>query len=199
MYVMENGVREDLFEPLDKGVCRERLNLPRSSQIIGTAGAIFRNRGIATLFEAFERLKPKYPDLRLALAGPRDIGIPRSPGIIDLGILPLEKVPLLLNALDVAIICNRENDFGRYCFPQKAREIMACRIPLVAARVGSMKDLFKDCPERLYAPDSSHSLAQAIEKRLEDQRTDYETVPEWSDLALRLDTVFKSVASRKRR
>ena len=136
VYVIENAVRTDLFKPLDKEACRKKLDLPRNVPIIGTAGAIFKNRGASTLLTAFERLKPNYPALCLALAGPRDIEIPRVPGIIDLGILPLEQVPLLLNALDVAVICNRENDFGRYCFPQKAREIMACYVPLVAARVG---------------------------------------------------------------
>jgi hypothetical protein len=39
--------------------------------------------------------------------------------------LPFEKVPLLLNALDVGVICNTAKNFDRYCFPQKAREVMA--------------------------------------------------------------------------
>jgi teichuronic acid biosynthesis glycosyltransferase TuaC len=191
--VMENGVRKDLFRPLDKKLCRKELTLPQDCRIIGTAGAIFKNRGILTLFEAFKRLKSKYPDLRLALAGPRDIKIPQLPGLIDLGILPLDKVPLLLNALDVAVIANRENDFGRYCFPQKAREIMACRVPLIAARVGSMGELFCDHPSWLYDPDNALSLAEALERRLTEQDTGYGDVPDWSDLALKLKRIFLSL------
>jgi teichuronic acid biosynthesis glycosyltransferase TuaC len=197
LYVLENGVRKDLFKPLDKQVCREELNLPRSVPIIGTAGAIFKNRGILALFEAFERLKPKYPDLHLALAGPRDIEIPRVPGVIDLGILLLEKVPLLLNALDVAVICNRENDFGRYCFPQKAREMMACGVPLITARVGSMEKLFADHPEWLYEPDNPKSLAATLEKRLSDPRTNYADPPSWYDLAMQLEKILVHVCRNR--
>lgn len=196
VYVIENAVRKDLFKPLDKQACRKELNLPRSALILGTAGALFRNRGIRTLFEAFERLRPKFPDLRLLIAGPRDIEIPREPGIIDLGVLPLEQVPLLLNALDVAVICNRENDFGRYCFPQKAREIMACHIPVVAARVGSMEELFGDHPTWLYDPDSAPSLARAAEGRLTEQEAGYGGVPDWSDSAVELERIFCSLTGR---
>jgi teichuronic acid biosynthesis glycosyltransferase TuaC len=193
VYVMENAVRRDLFMPLEKGACRERLNLPRGSPIIGAAGAIFRNRGILTLFEAFERLKAKHPDLRLALAGPRDMEIPQLPGVIDLGILPLENVPLLLNALDVAVICNRENDFGRYCFPQKACEVMACSVPIIAARVGSMKERLADYPEWLFTPDDPGALARTLEHRLNDRRTAYPPVLSWADLANGLEKIMASL------
>ncbi len=197
VYVIENAVRKDLFKPLDKKICRKELNLPRSIPIIGTAGAIFRNRGILTLFEAFERLKSKYPDLSLALAGPRDIEIPPVPGITDLGILSLEKVPLLLNALDVAVICNRENDFGRYCFPQKAREIMACDTPLISAKVGVMADLLADHPSWLFEPADETDLARAIEGRLYDRTTEYGRIPSWADLGEGLETLIVKLLTEK--
>jgi len=187
LYVLENGVPKDLFKPLDKEVCRKELNLPLNASIIGTAGAIFRNRGIITLFKAFERLRGKYPHLHIAFAGPRDVEIPRLPGIIDLGILPFEKIPILLNALDIAVICNRENDFGRYCFPQKAREIMACHVPLIAARVGSMEELLTNQPSWLFEPEDETDLARAIEHRLYDRTTDYGIIPSWADLAKEME------------
>jgi glycosyltransferase involved in cell wall biosynthesis len=165
--------------------------------LIGTAGAIFRNRGIGTLLHAFQALKPKFPALQLVLAGPRDIEIPQLPGITDFGILPVDEVPILLNALDVAVICNRENDFGRYCFPQKAREIMACQVPVVAARVGSMEELFCDHPSWLFDPDSALSLVKALERRLTEKDTGYGYVPDWSDLALELEKIFFSLTERR--
>ena len=195
LYILENAVRKDIFKSLDKEVCRKKLGLPLKARIIGTAGAIYRNRGITTLFDAFQRLKPKYPDLHLALAGPRDVEIPRLPGVIDLGVLPLDQVPLLLNALDVTVVCNRENDFGRYCFPQKTREIMACGIPLIAAGVGSMKEFFFDHPSWLYDPDDATSLAEALEKRLHDQGTGYGDMPDWSELSGQLEGIFLETLS----
>ena len=196
--VLENAVRHDLFYPMPKYACRTELGIPQDCRLIGTAGALDNNRGIKALFEAFEALKVKIPDLHLALAGPRDINLPQGERIHDLGVMPLEKVPLLLNALDIAIICNRDNLFGRYCFPQKAAEIMACDIPLIAARVGSMAALFKDHPRWLFTPDGSRDLADAIEHRLDDRTTGYRIVTSWSDTSEKLEKTFNKVLAQNR-
>jgi teichuronic acid biosynthesis glycosyltransferase TuaC len=188
--VLENAVRDDLFRPMDKAAARCDFKLPQDSRIIGTAGALTKNRGISTLFEAFEILKVKYHNIHMALAGHRDVSIPRREGIHDLGILPLERVPKFLNALDVGIICNECNNFGEYCFPQKAREMMACNIPIVAARVGSMEGLLEEHQGWLYTPNSPIDLAQVIENRLTSRSTDYGPLPSWSDMAGVLEGIF---------
>jgi teichuronic acid biosynthesis glycosyltransferase TuaC len=188
--VLENAVPKDLFRPLEKTACRAALGLPQNARIIGSAGALNKNRGIPSLLNAFALLRRRFPDLHLTVAGPRDIGIPRDQGITDLGILPYERVPLFVNALDVAVVCNLDNDFARYCYPQKAREIMACDIPLVAAKVGSMADLFADHPSWLFRPGDCADLSRAIESRLGDQTTGYRDVPSWSDLAGNLEALF---------
>ena len=167
--VLENAVRGDLFRPMDKAAARRDFKLPQDSWIIGTAGALTKNRGISILFEAFEILKAKYHDIHMALAGHRDVSIPHREGIHDLGVLPLDRVPKFLNALDVGIICNEHNNFGEYCFPQKAREMMACNIPIVAARVGSMEGLLEEHQEWLYTPNNPNDLAHVIENRLSEQ------------------------------
>ena len=133
VFVLQNAVRKDLFIPLDRNECRRELGLPENCLLVGTAGALNKNRGVDKLFPAFARLKASHPDLHLAVAGPRDIPIPQNPHIHDLGKLPLEKVPTFMNSLDVAVICVNDDGFGRYCHPQKVGEIMACNVPLVAA------------------------------------------------------------------
>jgi teichuronic acid biosynthesis glycosyltransferase TuaC len=189
--VLENAIREDLFMPKNKKECRHFFNLPQNANLIGTAGDLAASRGIKVLFDAFGFLQDAYKDLHLVLAGPRNVKIPDSPRIHYLGVLPLEKVPLMLNALDVAVVCNLDNNFGRYCYPQKTREIMACDIPLVAARIGSLKKLLEDDhPDWLYAPGDSGSLAKVVEKRLRDLSTDYRRPPSWSDIADRLEGVM---------
>ena len=190
IFVLENAVRKELFMPMPKGHCRAVLGLPKSCKLVGTAGALEKNRGIQNLFDAFDRLKTKRPDLHLVLAGARKINLPQDNRIHDLGVLPLEKVPLLLNALDVAVICNRDNKFGRYCFPQKAAEIMACDVPLVAAHIGSMAGQFKDHPEWLFTPDSSMDLANVIEHRLQHQNTGYTHILSWDNLAKRVEKIM---------
>ncbi|MCP4625472.1 MAG: glycosyltransferase, partial [bacterium] len=180
----------DLFFPLDKKSCRAELRLPTDCQLIGTAGALDDNRGIQSLYGAFDIIKDRYPDLHLVLAGPRKGNLPRTERIRDLGVLPLEKVPLVLNALDVAVICNRNSEFGKYCFPQKAAEIMACDVPLIAARVGSMAGLFKKHPEWLFTPESKRDLATALEYRLAHRTTDYTNVTSWQKAAKILEKLM---------
>ena len=193
LFVIENAVRKDLFKPMDKTICRKNLNLPNNIFLVGTAGALTEDRGFQYLLNAFDILKTRYPDLQLALAGPRNIPIPHNKRIHDLGILNLEKVPLLLNALDVAVICNQENDFGRYCFPQKAVEIMACDVPLIAARVGSMKELLTDHTNWLFMPDNALDMAHVLENRLVDRKTGYAPLSSWSDLANRLENIMLKI------
>ena len=111
----------------------------------------------------------------------------------DLGTLPLDIVPALLNALDLAVICNRNSAFGRHCFPQKAYEIIACRVPLVAAAVGSMNELLSEYPECLYEPENANSLAQVIERQLGTRTIVNLRVPSWAESARKLEAYFQEV------
>jgi glycosyltransferase involved in cell wall biosynthesis len=119
--------------------------------------------------------------------------MPTRPEVVDLGTVPLKKVSYLFNALDVAVICNRDSTFGRFCFPQKAYEIIACRVPLVAAGVGSMKEFLADYPECLYEPDNPASLAQTIERQLDARITINMVAPSWVDSAKKLESFFQVV------
>jgi glycosyltransferase involved in cell wall biosynthesis len=193
--VLHNAARTDLFYSRDQRTCRTQLGLPEQNIIIGAAGALDKSRGVDTLFRAFKFLTKKNPSIHLALAGPRSRfrKIPTGPMIHDLGTLPLDKVPVLLNALDVAVICNRDSAFGRYCFPQKAYEIIACRVPLVAAAVGSMNELLAEYPQCLYEPENSNSLTRAIERQLEARTLVNLPAPSWADSAKKLEAFFQDV------
>jgi glycosyltransferase involved in cell wall biosynthesis len=195
IFVLPNAARTDLFFARDRSACRKQLGLPEQTTIIGIAGALDKSRGVNALFRAFELLLAKKPALHLALAGPRSryTKIPLVPMIHDLGTLPLEIVPVLLNALDLAVICNRDSAFGRYCFPQKAYEIIACRVPLVAAAVGSMKELLTEYPACLYEPENANSLAQAIERQLQARTIVNLRAPSWAESAKNLEVFFRTV------
>ncbi len=196
--VLENAVRHDLFYPRERIACRRDLGLPQNSKIVGTAGALRRDRGIHALFQGFELLDSKAGNLHLAIAGPRQRGgrIPTGPQIHDLAILPFESVPLFLNALDVAVVCNSDSSFGRYSFPQKAYEILACRIPIVAAAVGPMKEMFEGHPECLFEPENPGSLARAVRHQLlTPTKLDIE-IPGWVDVARRLDLFLAEVSGK---
>ena len=195
--VLENGARTDLFYPQERTASRKQLRLPEKVKIIGAAGGLYHNRGIRTFFRAFELLANEQKNVHLVIAGPRErrSQIPTGPQVHDLGILPLEKVPILLNAVDLAVIYNRDSLFGRYCFPQKAYEIIACRTPLVAAAVGAMNNLLARFPECLFEPDSSQSCARAMRSQLMKPIVLDFDIPSWADLAKQLEAFFEKIAA----
>jgi glycosyltransferase involved in cell wall biosynthesis len=193
--VIENGIRKDVFGPRDKNACRKRLGLPIDSIIIGTAGALDKSRGIETLFQAYQALTHEIDDLHLALAGPRRprLAIPVGARVHDLANLPNRNVAEFLNALDLAVICYRNSAQGEISFPQKAYEIVACRTPLVAARVGSMIELLENYPECLFQAENPVSLVQAIRRQLKHKTVVELPVPSWNDSARRLSAFFQQL------
>ncbi len=133
------------------------------------------------------------------MAGPRRSAsaIPRGERIHDFGALPLDQVAVLFNALDVAVVCNRDSSFGRYNFPQKAREIIACGTALVAAEVGAMKAILREHRQCLFAPEDPVSLAAAIRMQLAQPTSLDHKVPAWSDLAAQLETFFLNTSRNR--
>ena len=193
--VIENGIRKDLFYPQGRNLCRRSLGLPENARIIGTAGALDKGRGIEALFEAFELLSAEFDDIHLALAGPRQRGlrIPTGPRVHDFQQLPHAMVPVLINALDLAVVCYRRSAQGEVSFPQKAYEILACRVPLIAAAVGSMNELLATHPQCLFEPDDPLSLAAAARRQLANRTAVDVPTPSWTDSARQLADFFEKV------
>lgn len=167
--VLENGVSAE-FRPYDRADCRRRLGFPMSAKIIGTAGTIGRERGTEVLFEAFLRLAQNDPNLYLLLAGrvSNNTEMPSHERIIHLGQLPLARIPYVIGAMDVAVVCNKHSAFGDYCFPQKLYEIIACGVPPLVAKTPGVADLLAHSPRHTYEPESISSLIASIQGLLKD-------------------------------
>ncbi|MDI9238833.1 glycosyltransferase [Lysobacter sp. LF1] len=192
--VLGNGVDPGVFHPHDRVAARRALGLPEQAKIIGTAGALTRHRGIDDLFRAFERLAERHDTLWLAYAGPRD-GSPRRhphPRAIDLGVLPQHAVPRFISALDVAVVCNRDSAFGRYCYPMKLEEAIACGTPVVAANVGDVGARLSFDDGSLFPPGDDQALAAKLSERLAATQPGATLAPvTWDALADTLENVLK--------
>jgi len=195
MLVLQNGTNPALFQPHDRAASRRTLGLPEHGRFIGTAGSISAGRGIVVMFDAFLELAKDMPDLHLVFAGPRDGTVSRykHPRIIDLGILPQERVPLLLSALDLGVISNLESPFGRYCFPQKLYEFAACGIPFVAADVGETAAMLLQQPHLLFTPSNASELADRVRGMLQGEYPPQLAVPvrTWEELGGELEAFFR--------
>lgn len=192
-----NGARTDVFRPADKDECRRVFALPEHARLVGTAGALFRNRGVHALYEAFAHLARHDPDLHLVVAGHRDLSPPTHARIHDFGVLSQADASKLVCALDVAVICNLDSPFGRYCFPQKAYEFLACRVPIVAARTAAVVELFRNDLDAMFTPGDSFDLVRALRRQIENPVVLDVPIPTWDDLSGILEKFFIGVLSVK--
>jgi glycosyltransferase involved in cell wall biosynthesis len=189
---IESTISSGTFLPRNKNEARDELKLPHGKILIGTAGDLSRNRGTEHLYKAFFILKKIYPEVCLVLAGPTgDNPSPDHPDIFYLGQLPHSTVSTLFNALDVAVICMKDDNFGRYAFPQKAYEILACNVPVVCASVGALEELFFNYPNCLYDPDNPADLASKVANQINARIIPSIPVLTWGDQAKKLEKIFK--------
>lgn len=191
--VLESTVNTDFFFPRDKSKARTVLGLPQQSQLIGIAGALTEKRGLNVLYEAYAQLSQENKEVELVLAGKADNSLPQGKRIHYLGELSYDKIPLLWSALDVAVICVQNTAFGRYSFPQKTYEIMACKTPMVAAAVGAMQNTLASCSQCLYEAENAESLLQKLKAQLDNPQVPTLEVPTWQVQAKRLGSLLESV------
>ena len=187
---MPSSVDKAVFRPRDKALSRAALGLPVDALLVGTAGGLYRDKGIGVLYAAWDILSRRRPDVRLVLAGPHEPGFPPPGGahVHALGALPHDRVADLFCALDVGAICVLDTPFGRYCFPQKAYEMLACRLPVAAADLGAMGSLLAPWRDRcLYAADDPAALADRIEAQLAERFVPPVPVEGWDELIARIE------------
>jgi len=186
---MPSTIDKAVFRPLDKTACRESLGLPVNVPLIGTAGGLYRDKGAETLYEAWKVIEKQHRDVHLVLAGPIEPRLPPPSGdrVHYLGSLPHARTAELFSALDVGAICILDTPFGRYCFPQKAYEMLACGLPVAAARIGAMADLLADTPSALYQAADPDSLASTLLAQLKSPLAATVTIDDWAQLISSLE------------
>lgn len=178
---MPSVINRDLFKIGDKEKARKSLNLPLDKKLIGTAGGLTKMKGIDDLFKAWEIVRENQKDTYLVLAGPTEKAtkLPMDDRVIYLGLLPHEDIVNLFQALDVGVLCIPDDLFGQYCFPQKAFEMMATRLPIVSSAVGDMTHLLQNTNYMLYQPQNDQELALNILKQLDDREIANVEILDW--------------------
>lgn len=198
---MPSSVDLAVFKPADRAASRRVLGLPENASLVGTAGGLYRDKGIDALYTAWQSISASRPDAHLVLAGPFDPAFPppAGPRVHYLGQVAHARMALLFAALDVGVIYLRDTPFGRYCFPQKAYEMLACQLPVVAASVGAMTPLLAGIPEALYAPDDADDLARAVGAILLQPRLPDVSIDDWATLIGRIEPRLVALASARMR
>jgi teichuronic acid biosynthesis glycosyltransferase TuaC len=146
--VVRNGLDREVFRIRDRAAMRSDLGIAQEARWILYVGGLHLTKGVGDLLDAFDRLAPEHPDLRLALvgAGPEAArvrqAVERHPGrVVMAGALPAEGVARWMGACDVVTLPSWNEGT-----PNVLLEAFASGRRVVATRVGGIPDVV-DSPD----------------------------------------------------
>ena len=201
VHIIENAVTSEFLSAGNKARDRVQFQFAPDRIYLGTAGDLGRDGGRQTrlLVQTFISLKKEVQNITLVLAGPvhaRNL-IPAHDDIHYLGQLPYAQIPALFRAMDIGVINISDDHFGRYCFPQKFYEMVACRLPVVASSVGELRILLADYPELLFRSDDLQDMKRAILYQSSQRRSLTINVPTWQAQAEKFMLIIERAIRRE--
>lgn len=199
--LVRNGVDASLFHPRDRRACRAELGIAEDGPLIVFCGRLEPQKGLVELLGAFERLRRKIPDVRLALLGDgvlqQRVSELRSrfdDALIANGARPLAEVATWFGAADVVTLPSHNEGT-----PNVVLEALASGRPVVGTRVGGIPDCLADPSSGILVPVRDESaLAEGLEEALArtwDEASIVRAAPgSWEDSAKRLYEVLERIA-----
>jgi glycosyltransferase involved in cell wall biosynthesis len=171
---------ETLYNPVDVAAfasaersdeVRRQLGAGPGDLLVGTVGRIHPRKDVATFLRTGSLVAAQRPETRLVVVGPAEApeerayeaelrGLARSLGIADRLVWAGARrdMPRVLKALDVFVLCSRNEGFGRV-----VAEALASSLPVVATRQGALPELLEGSPGgQTVAPGSAHEFASAV-------------------------------------
>lgn len=172
VFVIPNGVDVFRFRPdLDCAAQRAELSIADHQRVVGIVAALRPEKNHALFLEAAAKVRERVPGTRFLVIGDgperlRLLALAHQLKLNDavhfLG--NREDVPQLLNLSDVFALSSRME-----ANPVSILEAMACGVPVVAPRVGSIPDTVSDgLTGYLVEPHEASPLAARIEELLLD-------------------------------
>jgi glycosyltransferase involved in cell wall biosynthesis len=138
------------------------------------------------------KLRKKSKDTILVISGRIEEGIDIPEGVIYVGYIEDEEIPVLINCFDCAVVMNKNSKFGNYSYPIKLYEAMACEIPLVVSKTESTAWIMKEYESVLVEPGDIEELSAAINKSISLGRVQYGPTVSWQDNAKKIEAVLLS-------
>jgi glycosyltransferase involved in cell wall biosynthesis len=150
---------------------RAKLGLAPDAPVIAMASVLRAGKGHSLAFEAVRHLLPRYPDLRLLVAGDGPARDAVAAEAADLGATVLllgfrRDVLDLLAASDVLLLPSRMD-----AFPTNLLEAAAVGVPSVATAVGGIPEIVQDGRTGMLVqdPPTVPALVQALDRLLGDE------------------------------
>ena len=213
------GVDVECFrpDPDARAACRLELGVGKADLVLFTAGRMVRKKGFEYLIEAVSRLIPRWPAVRLVIAGGGDLNDELHARVRDrgidghvqfIGVLAQTEVARYLAAADIAVVPSVRDAAGNVDgLPNTVMEALASGTPLVATTAGGITSVVKDGHNGLLVAEKDvPALEAALERLLASPearaalgaaaRTEAVATRTWDRVAERFEQVYDRAACR---
>ncbi len=171
--VIPGGVDINYFQPnlSPQEACRQ-LAWPNNRRILFTSRRLVHRTGVDKLLQAMAMIKPKIPDIWLAIAGSghiqstlqqqaKELGL--DDNVKFLGFLPDEQLPIAYQAAELTVVPSQSFEgFGLVIV-----ESLACGTPVLCTPVGGMPEILAEfSPDLITTSIEASAIAQKLEQAL---------------------------------
>lgn len=173
IHVIPGGVNINWFQPnLSSQEARQQLNWPENRRILFTSRRLVHRTGVDKLLQALASIKPKIPDIWLAIAGrghmqatlqqqAKELGLENN--VKFLGFLPDEQLPIAYQAAELTIMPSQSFEG----FGLAVVESLACGTPVLCTPIGGMPEiLLPFSPELITTSTEASAIADKLEQVL---------------------------------
>jgi glycosyltransferase involved in cell wall biosynthesis len=173
--IQPNAVDAGKFSPDDRALdVRSRLGFAEAHVVVGFVGSLKPWHGVELLVHAFVQALERVPTLRLLLVGDGPMRAPVErlvrtcnveSTVVMVGNVPHAEVPRYMAAIDIAVAPYLPTTTGAdfYFSPLKILEYMAAGRPIIASRLGQVRDLLcGGAAGLLCTPGQEEALVQGL-------------------------------------
>lgn len=157
--VIHLGIDLSMYKPMNKETCKRDFGLNAEEKHILIVASNAPHKRMDITEAVFEEVSKCREDLKLLKAGYGQTL--EGKGIVNMGFVREERVPILYNASDVLLHTSEYEGFG-----MPLLEAMACGTPIVASNKAAIPEVVGDCG-KLVDLDADDCVEQFAEKVLD--------------------------------
>lgn len=190
IHVVHLGVDRSKYHPIDREDSKKSFNLDLKEKHILVVGSNLEHKRMDLVKRIFDKIRTIRQNIKLLKVGyGQELD---GEGIINLGWIPEEDMPILFNAADVYLHTSEYEGFG---FP--ILEAMACGVPVVASRKASIPEILGDCGSMVDLESEDcvehfvEELLKAIDKDIDEREIERSKEFSWEKTAKKTVEVYK--------
>ena len=134
IYVVYLAADESRYRPMDRKKCKERLGLDASEKHILVLASNNPNKRMDLVQKVISDIRKRRKDIKLIKAGYAEQL--SGEGIINVGLISEDDMPVLYNSADVFL---NTSEYEGFCLP--VLEAMSCGVPVVASNKASIPEV----------------------------------------------------------